>query len=157
MRIGYLLALGCAVFLSLTANANAVAEFCPARLAISPSGGSVAAASRLYGFELTAQGPRSVTAILAFDTDAGWFKATVPPVTIGEKERHYTSPWAAFVRRDWVSPVIYVQFPKAVVVKHDWVKTAQASGDDLGWAAKGPVECLPTSSPAFSPGPRALG
>ena len=147
-RVAVVLAAVAAFFSWPSAHARAMAEFCPARLAIRPVDGGPATGSRLYGFDLAAQGPRSVAAMLAFDTDAGWFTATLPPVVIAEKDRHYTSPWADFVRRDWVSAKMYLQFPVALKVKHAWVYTAQATGDQFGWTSKGPVSCAASADAA---------
>ncbi len=150
-RVGIFFVAVVALSLATGVAARAMAEFCPARLAVRPIDDAPVTGSRLYGFDLIAQGPRSVTAMLALDTDAGWFTATVPPVIIGEKDRHYTSPWADFVRRDWVSPKMYLRFPVALKLKHAWVYTAQASGDDFGWAAKGQVTCAPSPDAAVPP------
>jgi TonB family protein len=151
MKTIYFLTLVAALGLWSTKPAQAIAEFCPARLAMRPIDGGPPTGSRLFGFDLTAQGPRSVTAILAFDTNVGWYTAALPTVAIDEKDRHYTSPWADFVRRDFVSPKMYLQFPAAVNIKHVWVYTAQATGDDFGWAAKGQVTCAASADAAVLP------
>ncbi len=133
-------------------RAQAMIEFCPAVLhralvgAPDPKGPLPAAA--LYGFDLSALGPRSLeSATLAFDTTAGWFTAKVLAVAIGEKLRHYTSATVRFVRHDWVSPIMYVRFPAALKISHAWVFNAQVHGDGpFGWEAKGDVACSPPST-----------
>lgn len=139
----------CAAFLAFgQSRAQAMIEFCPARLNIAPVKTDVAqkddAPAALYGFDLEAMGPRSLTATLAFDTSGGWFKIDVPPVTLTERVRHYTSVSAYFTRTDFVSPVMYVRFPQAVTLSHTWVYTARTSDDGpFGWAKQGQVTCDP--------------
>lgn len=104
--------------------------------------------SSLFGFELTALGPRTLTATrLAFDTSGGWYTLDVPSIALSAKERHYSAPWVKFIRRDYVSPVLYVHFPQAVTIAHAWVYQATAQNDGaFGWQAIGPVFCDPTPS-----------
>ncbi len=75
-------------------RASAPTEFCPAHLdydVVSPG---------LYGFELAASGPRTITsASLLFDTIGGWYAVIAPGTVLYEKDRHYTGPSSAFVRR----------------------------------------------------------
>ena len=106
----------------------------------------------LFGFELTAEGARSVTATVAFDTDAGWFVASIPSTTLQAKERHYDSPSASFVKRNWISPIMYLKFPTAVNIAHSWVYSAQTIGDDFGWSKMGVVSCQPFAG-ARAPNP----
>jgi hypothetical protein len=121
-------------------RADALYEFCPVDVRIMPAGADPAAK---FGFELAALGPRNVSAVIAFDTTGGWFTAAVPQAVIAEKDRHYKGPSSEFIMRDWVSPVMYVQFPKPVNILHRWILSAQASGDQFGWAAQGNVLCEP--------------
>ncbi|HET9392354.1 MAG TPA: energy transducer TonB [Candidatus Rubrimentiphilum sp.] len=97
----------------------------------------------MYGFELVALGPRTVDATITFDTDAGWFKILVPPITLTERDRHYNGPSNGFVDPEWVSPATYVRFPKPVRVNHAWISSALSVGDSFGWSAQGPVDCSP--------------
>jgi TonB family protein len=106
---------------------------------------SDAASMPLYGFELVAEGPRSVTAELAFDTSDGWFVAPVPATSLHEKDEHYTSPSASFIKRTWVSPMMYLKFPSRFTISHAWVYSAQSTGDDFGWSKMGLVLCSPAS------------
>ncbi|HET6895690.1 MAG TPA: hypothetical protein VFH72_09955, partial [Candidatus Baltobacteraceae bacterium] len=107
--------------------------------------------SSLFGFELTALGPRTLPATrLAFDTSGGWYTLDVPALTLAAKERHYSAPWVKFIRRDYVSPVLYVHFPQAVTIAHAWVYQATAQDDGaFGWQAKGSILCdpMPSASP----------
>lgn len=141
-----LLAITCLVFLS-TSRALAVVEFCPASLRIEPVGeGQVKRPSALYGFALNAFGPRTVSAVLAFETDGGWFTATVPAVTLMEIDRQYNGPSNGFVDREWVSPPAYVRFPRTVTIIHTWVSSAMSLGDSFGWSGRGPVTCEPNAN-----------
>lgn len=161
----FLVALGAAaLFLCSHATARAVVEFCPAVLQYARVGsdtslirqqstrdanGKISAeTSSLFGFELTAFGRRTLTAArLAFDTSGGWYTIDVPAITLSAKERHYSAPWVKFVRRDYVSPVLYVHFPQAVTIAHAWVYQATAQNDGpFGWQAIGSVLCDPTPS-----------
>lgn len=137
-------------FVLCAARAAAVAEFCPAQVSLRPVGDGFTPA-QVYGFELSAEGSRTVTSMLAFDTSAGWFTASVPAVEIAEKDRHYTAPWVSFTRRDWVSPVMYLRFPGVLTVKRTWVYLARATGDSFGWEAKGQVSCSANPGPAIPP------
>ena len=135
-------------FVLCAARAAAVAEFCPAQVSLRPVGDGFKPA-QVYGFQLYAQGPRTVTTMVALDTSAGWFTATVPAVAIVEKDRHFTAPWISFVRRDWVSPIMYLRFPAVVNVARAWVYLARATGDSFGWEAKGQVSCSANPGPAI--------
>ena len=148
--------------------ASAMVEFCPAMLSYERVGNDAALirqqsskdamgksstqTSTLYGFELSAFGPRTLTSVtLAFDTSAGWFTVDVPGVTLVEKDRHYSAPWVSFVRRDYVSPAFYVHFPKAVDVPRAWVLTAATQGDSLfEWDKQGTVQCDPSPQRAYT-------
>jgi hypothetical protein len=149
-----------AMFLFLAHRpASAMVEFCPAMLNFErvTSGSSLVRqqsshdtlgtsklqTSSLYGFTLNAYAARTVTSTtLAFDTSAGWFTVDLPAVTIAPKDRHYNGPLNSFVIHDYVSPVMYVRFPKDVQIAHAWVYSASA-------ANSAPVTCDPP--PAASP------
>ncbi len=127
--------------------ASAISEFCPATLnirAVGVGASSESTPAQVYGFDLGAVAPRALTATLAFDTSGGWYTLAVPQTELTEKDRHYTSPSATFIRRDYVSPIMYVRFPANVVIQRSWVYGAQAFDD--GWAAKGRVTCDPPGS-----------
>lgn len=151
MKRVFMGALCCAALFALShARAQALLEFCPATLKTQAVGDAatqtVGKAAALYGFNLSAMGPRSVAATLAFDTSAGWFEVEVPQIALVEKDRHYTSISASFVRRDFVSPIMYVRFPAAVELKHSWVHTAVAQDDGpFGWSKQGQVTCDPVA------------
>lgn len=167
MKRVIVIALICAAFfLALHRPASAMVEFCPADLSyervtsgtqlVRRQAGSNETAtyapefSTLYGFELSALGPRSVTqAELAFDTTGGWYTVDVPAVTLVTKERHYSNPLVSFVRRDYVSPVLYVRFPQAVTINHAWVYRAAVQNDaPFGWQTQGTVSCDPPPAPS---------
>lgn len=156
-------ALSCAaIFLSLHRPASAMVEFCPAHLnyervgtgtllmrrqaGSDQTGGLQSETLAMYGLDLSALGPRTITsATLIFDTSDGWYRVSVPALTLAEKDRHYTGPSSTFVRKDFVSPIFYVRFPKNLSVGHAWVDTASAQGDPVfGWDNRGVVQCDPT-------------
>lgn len=148
----------CAAFLAFGhGRAQAMIEFCPATLQVAPVKTDAAqkddSPSAVYGFDLSAMGPRSVKATLAFDTSAGWYTVDLQPVTLVEKPRHYTSVSAYFVRRDFVSPVMYVRFPGVVSINHSWVYSAAAQADGaFGWEKQGQVTCDPPGTASVTPG-----
>lgn len=165
-RVMVIALISAAFFLSLHRPASAMVEFCPADLSyervtagtqlVRRQAGSNEAASyspefsSLYGFELSALGVRTITqATLAFDTTGGWYTLDVPAVTLVAKERHYSNPLVSFVRRDYVSPVLYVRFPQAVTINHAWVYSVAAQHDaPFGWQARGTVTCDPPAAPS---------
>lgn len=119
-----------------------MSEFCPATLSIQAIGTpSASTPAQVYGFELDGAAPRPLTATLAFDTSDGWYTLTVPKTQLAEKDRHYTSPSATFIRRDYVSPIMYVRFADPLLIQRPWVYNAQAF--DPGWSPKGRVRCDP--------------
>lgn len=142
------------------ARARALTEICPAQLEISAvpaSGQATTEPATLFGFALTAMGPRSVSGKLAFDTSAGWFTADVPSVVLAEKDRHYTSILGRWNIPSWVSPVMYVQFPKPVTLNHSWLFSAAAKSDgDFGWEKSGTFVCPPPPGPLAIFGRKAI-
>lgn len=134
-------------------SALAAAEFCPATLTIRAVGGSqtAPAPADLYEIDLSAMGPRSVTANLAFDTDTGWYTLDLPATTITAKDRHYSGPSASFVEHDWVSAPFYVRFPESVHIRRAWVMSALSTGDTFGWSGQGLTGCLPPAGDIAQP------
>lgn len=176
MKRVFIAAVSCAALLACVHRpASAMVEFCPAELtyehvkdtaalvrqqsSTTAVGETAPATSSLYGIELGALGARSVTAAtLAFDTDAGWYTADVPSVDLVEKNRHYSGPSVSFVRHDWISPIMYVRFPKAAVIAHAWVYSITVKGDALfGWDALGSVTCPPPPAPSAEQRKRSTG
>ena len=146
-RVTFFLAFICGIFALTTQNAQALAEFCPARLAlkaVASTASTTRGPASLFGFELSAMGPRSVGATLAFDTSGGWFTATVPPVALTESDMHYTEMFGKLTLPEWDSPVMYARFPSRVTIAHAWVYSAAATGDgDFGWEKQGLFACPP--------------
>ena len=150
-----------AIFVYTHRPASAMVEFCPAALQYERVGSntrlvrqqssrdligkSATETSSLYGLELTAFGPRTIThAALTFDTSGGWYTVNVPALTLVEKDRHYTGPSSTFAREDYVSQIFYVRFPQAIDVRHGWVSAAAAQGDSqFDWDKQGTVQCSP--------------
>lgn len=113
------------MFLGLHRPASAMVEFCPARLNYAKAGPG------LYGFDLSAASARTITeSTLTFDTSSGWYNVSVPSIELTEKDRRYSGPSSTFVRRDFVSPVLYVRFPQAITVNHGWVSSASGKNCD---------------------------
>lgn len=119
--------------------ASAMTEFCPAELhyaavGSSSEGSTTPQPASVYGFDLSALGPRIATATLAFDTSGGWYTVDVPQTTLVEKDRHYEPFGSRTVLHDWITPIMYVRFPQAVAVNDAWVYAATATGDGTyGW------------------------
>lgn len=153
-RVVLALALACCVIALATARAQALTEICPAQLevaAVSSAGQTKMGPATVFGFALTAAGPRSVSGILAFDTSAGWFTANVPSVALAEKDRRYNGMLGRWSIPSWVSPVMYVQFPTRVTLNHSWLYSASAKNSGaFGWEKAGTFICPPP------PGPQAV-
>lgn len=136
-----------AVLIGAQRPAHAMVEFCPAQLEYTRVGTESAQSdpATLFGLNLSALGARTITsATIAFDTSAGWYTMNLPDVTLAAKQRHYTSKWVSFVRRDYVSPPFYVRFPQALTIRNAWVYSAAAQDDGaFGWHAMGLVSCDP--------------
>jgi TonB family protein len=145
MRAVYLFIILSTICFSTVKPAMAISEFCPARFVMEPVKQVDTTTTSLFGFELVAEGSRSVSAILAFDTGEGWFTASTPTMVLHEKDRHYTSPSATFIKRTWISPIMYLKFPSHVTISYAWVYSAQSTGDDFGWSKMGLVLCQPES------------
>jgi hypothetical protein len=147
MKMPVVLVALASVVLFLTVPARAVTEACPARLAaeaVSSTAENSRGPATLFGFELSAYGPRTLSATLEFDTNRGWFSLDVPAVTLTENDRHYSVGFAHDTMRDWVSPVMYARFPSPVQLRHSWIFSAAATGDGpFGWEKLGRVACTP--------------
>jgi hypothetical protein len=147
MKMPVVLVALASVLLFPTVRATAVTESCPARLAteaVSSTAENSRGPGTLFGFELSAYGPRTVSATLEFDTNQGWFSVDVPAVTLTERDRRYAVGFAHDTIRDWVSPVMYARFPSAVQIRHNWIFSAAATGDGpFGWEKLGRVACSP--------------
>ncbi len=137
-------------FLYAHRPASAMVEFCPATLAYARVGPDSQSHNpgQLYGFDLTALSPRTISsARLAFDTSGGWYTVDLPPMTLAEKDRHLSASWVSFTHRDFVTPVSYVRFPQPVTIAHAWVSQAAAQNDGgFGWQALGSVLCDPPAA-----------
>ncbi len=98
-----------AFFLALHCPASAMTEVCPAtlhyRLVPQPL------PSATFGFELRADGPRTVTAAQAlFDTTGGWFTVNLSPGALHPSTRSYDTPIGPVRHSDWVSAPVWVFF-----------------------------------------------
>ncbi len=117
-------------------HAKAAGEFCPASLYLKPVGNNGTRAA-LYGFTLNAGAPKTVSAILAFETESSWFSATVPAVAIAPVTRHFIEPDGTHrAQAAWSSPVMYVRFSQPVSLMNAFVLGAdgQACPPQPRWA-----------------------
>jgi TonB family protein len=111
-----LTALTVLLFFGLAQRAQAK-DFCAASLYLKAVGGNdTLNKNTLFGFTLNAGAPKTISnAILAFETQTGWYSATVREASTGPTTNH-------FIERDgthramqaWASPVMYLQFPQPV-------------------------------------------
>jgi hypothetical protein len=143
----------CALFVFVCGTrALAAAEFCPAIVgALHPIDGTTVAS--LYAFALDAQGPRSVRATIAIETNAGWFTANVGQTELTKRTYQIDDGYARFSRDAYESAAQFVRFPQPVAIREAFVLNAQTSGDEtFGWDAKGDVTCqAPPRFEQFSP------
>lgn len=137
----------CGLALMSAGHAQALTEICPAQLeigAVASDNHTARGPARLFGFALTAMGPRTVSGKLAFDTTGGWFTVDVPPTELAKKDRHYNGLFGRFTVPQWVSPIMYARFPADVTLNHSWLYSASAKGDgDFGWEKTGAFVCPP--------------
>jgi outer membrane biosynthesis protein TonB len=111
-------------------------EFCPARLLeMTPAGADAAAgAASTYSYDLTALARRTVNATLIADTDKGWFQWNVTSVPLGKATYSQAMRAAgrgavAVTYESFGSPQLSVDFPRAVVINHAWVRSVQIASD----------------------------
>lgn len=147
IQVALTFALLCGLVTLGAGRAQALTEICPAQLevaAVSSTEQTVRGPAALFGFALTAMGPRSVSGKIALDTSGGWFTADVPSVVLAEKDRRYNSMLGRWSVPSWVSPVMYVQFPTRVMLNRAWLYSASAKNDgDFGWEKSGTFICPP--------------
>lgn len=146
MKRVFFVAFLCTAFFALAhCPASAMVEYCPARLSFEHVQDRTALA-----FILSALGPRTITsATLAFDTTAGWYTVALPKITLLEKDRHYSGPAMNYVRHEWVTPVMYVEFPAQLTVSHAWPYEIAVQDDPyFGWDVKGNFICPPPAAPS---------
>jgi hypothetical protein len=162
MKRVFIAAVSCAALLACAHRpASAMVELCPATLNFGHVGTAMPAS--LYGFDLTALGPRSiVSARLALDTNLGWYVVDVPAVALSQKNRRYHGPSSNYTRHDWVSPVMYARFPRPAAIAHAWVYRIAVKDDAMfGWSEQGSVLCPPPASArqaeAYAAGPEQTG
>lgn len=137
-------------------SADAATEFCPAQLVSALPSSPVASA--WYYYRLRALGPRVVEGTIVADTDAGWFRWKQQAVQLTRTTytmiaRRYR---ARFVSA--ASPVLTVDFPQPVAVRHAWLISAKAHDDrTFNWDARGEVTCDPADFASLdTPGPDVM-
>ncbi len=126
----YLLVLTASVllFFGFAQRAQAAGEFCPATLDLKAVGDTgTQSKTALYGFTLNAGASKIISGILAFETEAGWYSAAVPNVTITPTVRHFIDPDGTHrALPAWTSPVMYVRFSQPVTLMNAFVLGANA-------------------------------
>lgn len=143
-----------ALFFGLAQPAQAK-DFCSAGLHLEAVGrNDTPNPNTLFGFTLNAGAPKTVSnAILALETQTGWYSATVPSVSVAPATRH-------FIDRDgthratqvWDSPVMYLKFPQPVSLLNAFVLGAdgQACPPQPRWQAAPQVRVPATiGDPAY--------
>ncbi len=113
-----------ALFLGLTHRAQAAGDICPASLYLQAVGGNDKQnKNAFFGFTLNAGAPKTVSnAILAFESQTGWYSVTVPSATIGPTTRHFIeSDGTHRAMQAWASPVMYLRFPQPVSLMNAFI------------------------------------
>lgn len=128
-------------FVSLVSSLPARAvDFCPASLYLKPVGtAGTPYTGALYGFTLNSSGPKTVSAILAFETPDNWFSAAVPATTIALTTRHFIETSGKHTTQPvWASPTMYLRFPRPVALINAFVLGAngQACPPTQRWVVR---------------------
>ncbi|HET9392355.1 MAG TPA: TonB family protein [Candidatus Rubrimentiphilum sp.] len=124
--------------LSAARDAKAADEFCASWLYLKPVGvtGSPYTGT-LYGFTLNAGAPKTVSAVLAFETELGWYSVAIPPVAIASTTHHVIEPNGKHrAVPAWTSSAMYLQFSHPVSLMNAFVLGAngQACPPQPRWA-----------------------
>jgi hypothetical protein len=136
-------------------------EFCPATASVAfPIGATFGTAARTFGYDLTAQTPRSVTATIIADTSAGWFSWTTGNVALSstKREAHLRAMPRVFQLMPYViaaSPTLSVTFPEALTLRHLWVSAANATACEVP-AFEGRSDTVPSDPADVARSPSAL-
>jgi TonB family protein len=143
---GLLLAgLAAAALFACASRADAITEFCPARLdQMQPASGPRDSAAAAYSYELRAKTPRHLEdASIIADTDHGWYRWAVSGVEMAPFQQTLLENRAGSIL--WPaarSPRLSVAFPEPLVVRHAWVTSARATDEAvLGWGDIGEFSC----------------
>ncbi len=139
----------CLMVLFVHARAEAMVEYCPAMVTMSPAGAPGAAPgaaprASTYALWLSASTPRNVSGRAAIHTDAGWYVVNVPETALTQVTQQWKDRYVQFSRRVAQSAPLFVSFPKPVSVASAFMLNAKTQGEtQLGWDAKGTVQCSP--------------
>lgn len=139
------------------ARAGTLPETCPAAL-VNPA---PRVATTHVGVAIAAASARTVSGGLTIRTDHGWFTTTFPAQKLQLATVHLVNGLKV-VRtvRDYLSPVLYIDFPQPVTIVSMWISNARATEDTIGWTAQGSVSCDPPQHdplqwpPSPSPSPK---
>lgn len=131
-------------------RASAMVEYCPAKVTLAPAGvvapapNAMAAPASTYALWLSGASARSVSGRAAIHTDAGWFVVSIPETALTQVTQQWKDRYVQFSRRIFQSAPLYVSFPKPVSVASAFMLNAKTQGEtELGWDAKGAVQCSP--------------
>ncbi len=134
----------CAAVVAQASRALAQTEYCPATVQSTAAVGvrCRCGPSALWGYVLSALGPRIVSGTIEVQTDAGWFSFPFTSVALTQYAVHYSSPYVAYTHNEYDSLPLYVRFPEPLKIIRLWVETASAHDDAIfNWDAHGTVTC----------------
>lgn len=137
-------------------RAQAMIEFCPARLVSWAPAGEASDAPRSrptllasdYTFRLQAYSSRIVSGTVAIGTDTGWYQVTVPATPLSVHVVDYRSDSQRGETTNFRTTLLQVHFPSAVHVAEVFLAQATAIHDGpFGWEPRGSVTCDPVGDP----------
>jgi hypothetical protein len=156
MTISGLRAIACAgafaaLFLAGTARSNAMAEFCPGRVAAVESSAGAGAPSTEFSYVVDAKTARTLDdAAIVADTDHGWYRWSIAnvPLQMTSQAASHQGPagMVNYTYRFAQSPRQLVAFPEALLVRHAWITSARSDDETvIGWGKRGEFACeVPT-------------
>lgn len=128
-----------AFFLLSHGRALAVVEYCPATVSITKT-----ADPSIFAMRLEAQGPRTVTGVVAMRIEDDWFSAPVSQIAFHSVKQSWRDATAEFTRVAYESDPIFIKSPTGTRPLYGFLVRAQATGDAIfGWDKRGDVECDP--------------
>lgn len=141
----------CVLFFGAT-KADAMAEFCPARVTGVQSSGGPDVPSATYSYVLDAKTARTVNdAAIVADTDHGWYRWNVAnvPLRMTSLTGSHPSPGGgsvAYTLNIARSDRQQVEFPETLYVRHAWITSARSDDESvMGWGKRGEYACeVPT-------------
>ena len=96
----------------------------------------------VHSLVLSALSSRTVSGTIVVHTADEWYTLRFTNVTLSRYDEKWQDTYASFSTTEFLSPVLYVRFPKPVSVQSVFVNEASTSGETaFGWDAKGNVTC----------------